>query len=515
MRAHALLKTDVLIQQLGMFNMSSSHISHDRPSPVVVNGSRTTSDPDKGRPAVTVMQQQPEPCLPLSGFLKDGDVVLLLTPGVPPDPETVRNDPSRAVVDPFEPLGKALSRYHPWIRHVPYLPRNGITGTHVVHIRLATVVIFVISGPPRHGQPSQVAMAEIARTICDHRPQILVACCNARELGPIETMFPTIIQIPNYSPVDLEATADLLFGPPKKTTTGPNLQNLVLSPKSWYCGDWDKEHDLPAVYDLWHQCLPKRFHLDRYPFEALLCRDGYEMHCVVREPETSEVVGFCAIFTAYAGNDNERLIGSIAAILVRPSYRQRGVGLSLHNHAVRQLTKIRGMSRLQLGSTFPRLLYGLPLDSPSEDWFRRRNWPINPQSTIPGTGQEACDWFLRFEDWPATGPMPPGLSFRSCDFGDFDMVLRIVSNESKRKDNLAWYDQYAKLANTMNVRDIVLAFEGEAIVAAAITYHKNNGSPVVEDLPWAATIGNDVGGVTCICITGRFLHPDAQEVADM
>ncbi|KAK0652260.1 hypothetical protein B0T16DRAFT_99246 [Cercophora newfieldiana] len=483
--------------------MSSSNFSREGPSPKIMNGNAagSVSDADtRARTGTTVIHQS-QPCLPLSKLLKDGDIVLLLTPGVAPDAANARNEPPGHITDPFEPLGKALARHHPWIRHVPYLPRNGITGTHVVHIRLATAVVFVISGPPRHGQPSQVAMAEITRTICDHRPQIIVACCDLRELGRLDALFPTIIQIPNYSPPELEAAADLLFGEVKKPSTGPNVQNLILSPKSWLCEVWNREHDLPAVYDLWCQCFPKHFHPSRFLFQTLLCRDGYAMHYVVREPETSEVVGFCAIYTSYANSDNEQLIGSIAAVIVRPSYRQRGVGLSLHNHALRQLSKIRGVSRLQLGSAFPRLLYGLPVDSPWEDWFRRRSWPIHPQSSEPGTGQEACDWFLRFGDWPATGPMPPGLVFRPCEFNEFDMVLNIVSRESKQKNNLGWYDQYAKLADTMNVRDIVLGLEGETIVAIALTYTRNNGSPAVDDLPWAGTIADDVGGVTCICIT--------------
>lgn len=486
--------------------MSSSNFSRDGPSPKILNGNGATSVSDadsRARTGTTVIHQS-QPCLPLSRLLKDGDIVLLLTPAVAPDAAN-RNGP---LMDPFEPLGKALASHHPWIRHVPYLPRNGITGTHVVHIRLATAVIFVISGPPRHGQPSQVAMAEITRTICDHRPQIIVACCDLRELGRLDALFPTIIQIPNYSPPELEAAADLLFRELKKPSMGPNLQNLILSPKSWQCEVWNKERDLPVVYDLWCQCFPKRFHPTRFLFQTLLCRDGYAMHYVVREPETSEVVGFCAIYTSYANSDNEQLIGSIAAVIVRPSYRQRGVGLSLHNHALRQLSKIRGVSRLQLGSAFPRLLYGLPLDSPWEDWFRRRSWPIHPQSSEPGTGQEACDWFLRFDDWPATGPMPSGLVFRPCEFNEFDTVLSMVSRESRQKNNLGWYDQYAKLADTMNVRDIILGLEGETIVAIALTYTKNNGSPAVDDLPWASTIADDVGGVTCICITGQYHAPN-------
>ncbi|KAK4451881.1 hypothetical protein QBC34DRAFT_447338 [Podospora aff. communis PSN243] len=485
--------------------MSSPNLSRGGPSPKVLNGftAGTVSEADTRTRGVTTVIHQSQPSLPLSKLLKDGDIVLLLTPGVAPDPSSARNGAPGAVMDPFEPLGKALARHHPWIRHVPYLPRNGITGTHVVHIRLAAAVVFVISGPPRHGQPSQVAMAEITRSICDHRPQIVVACCDLRELGLLDAIFPTIIQIPNYSPPELEVAADVLFGEVKKPSTGPNVQNLILSPKSWYCEEWRNELDLPAVYDLWCQCFPKRFHTSRLLLQTLLCRDGYAKHWVVREPETSEVVGFCATYTSYANSDNEQLIGSVAAVIVRPSYRQRGVGLSLHTHALRQLSKIRGVSRLQLGSAFPRLLYGLPVDSPWEDWFRRRSWPIHPQSSEPGMGQEACDWFLRFEDWPATGPMPPGLTFRPCEFHEFDMVLGMVSRESRQKGNMGWYDQYAKLGDSMNIRDIILGLEGEVIVAIALTYSKNNGSPVADDLPWAGTIADDVGGVTCICITDK------------
>jgi hypothetical protein len=121
----------------------------------------------------------------------------------------------------------------------------------------------------------------------------------------------------------------------------------------------------------------------------------------------------------------------------------------------------------------------------------------------PGTGQEICDWIVRFSDWP-TGRFPTtaGLAFRPCELSEFDNVLDIVERESARNDNVGWYDQYAKLANTMHVRDIIIGIENETIIAAALTYVKNTGSPVAEDIPWAGTLGHDVGGVTCVCITG-------------
>ncbi|KAK4240493.1 hypothetical protein C8A03DRAFT_13188 [Achaetomium macrosporum] len=455
-----------------------------------------------GRRGISIQDSQS--CIPLSRLLKDGDIILLLTPGIIPEVSPMNRNPSSPPSDPFEPLGKALARHHPWVRHVPYMPRNGITGTHVVHIRLAAAVVFVVSGPPRHGQPSQIALAEITRELCDHRPQIILTCCDVQELGPLEKSFPTVAQVPTLLPSDLEKAADLLFGKSRiSSPTGQYLQSLILTPRVWPVEVWDANRDVSEILDLWYQCFPAAFHLSRYQLESLLRRDGYAMHYVVREPGSSQVLGFCATYTTYADSGGEHLLGSLAVLLVRPSYQQRGIGLSLHDYALRQLTKTRGVFRLRLGSTFPRLLYGLPISSPAEDWFRRRGWPIQPLSTAPGSGQEVSDWLLTFKDWPATSLMPSGLTFRPCDFAEFDMMLNFVERVSKKEGNLGWYDQYAKLAGTMNIRDVILGLEGGNIIAAALTYSKHTGSPAAEDLPWASTIGDDVGGVTCIAVSGE------------
>ena len=485
---------------------SSSLLADTANSRVMFPWSAPTPPPEmeptrrRGRASI----QDSQSCIPLTNQLKDRDIILLLTPAVVPEPSSLTHDPEQPPSDPFEPLGKALAQHHPWVRHVPYTPRNGITGTHVVHIRLAAVVVFVISGPPRHGQPSQVALAEITKALCEQRPHIVLACCDGQELGPLEKSFSTMIEVPTFTPLDLESAADVLFAESRRSSPRtPNVQNLILSPRAWPVALWDGNCDISEVFNLWCLCFPESLHLGRYQFQSLLRRDGYAMHYVVREPGTSQLLGFCATYTTYADSAGERLLGSFAVLLVHPSYRQRGVGLSLHAHALRQLAKTRGVCRLQLGSTFPRLLYGLPVDSPSEDWFRRRGWPIKPLSAVPGSGQEICDWFLKFKDWPATGPMPSHLTFRPCEFAEFDMVLAFVEKEAKKKDNMGWYDQYAKLANTMNIRDIVLGLEEGVIIAVALTYAKNTGSSVAEDLPWASAIADDAGGVTCICVSGE------------
>lgn len=445
-------------------------------------------------------------CIPLSKLLHDGGVVALLTPVVPPPVQQEAKDDR----DPFEPFGRALAEKHPWIRHVPYTSRNGITSTHVGFIKRAKAVIFVISGPPvTAGQPSQVEMAEIARAIGEQRPQIIVACQNVDDLGLLEADFSTIIELPGYSPLHLREAAAILFGEAAGVATPPppprrnvlDVDKIVEPPRHWPPDVWDcAKDDITPIHELWNQCLPDQFRLDKFGLQSLLQRDGYAMHFIVQDPENREVIGFCATYTTFVDQAGERLIGSLAMILVRPYFRRRGVGRSLYEHALRQLKRIRGVDRIQLGSTFPRLLYGIPAEFSSVEWFERRGWRMECQG--PGSGQEVCDLLLKMDDWPSGFPaVSSGLNFRQATFDDFGAITEFVEKESSRTDKMGWYDQYANLARDGRFHDIILGLQGATIIATAMVYTPNDGSSVAQDLPWARTIGADVGGATCICIT--------------
>jgi hypothetical protein len=145
------------------------------------------------------------------GMLNDGDIILLLTPAIVPEASPLNRNPDEPPLDPFEPLGKALASHHPWVRHVPYGPRNGITEIHKVHIELAAAVIFVISGPPCHGQLSQVDLAQTVGALCEYRPQVILTCCDAYKLGRLEGIFPTIVRVQSLNPSHLEAAAGALL----------------------------------------------------------------------------------------------------------------------------------------------------------------------------------------------------------------------------------------------------------------------------------------------------------------
>lgn len=444
--------------------------------------------------------------VPIANSLQQGDLLVLLTPVVAPLGD------ARAARDPFEPLGRSLARFHPWVRHVPYTAEGGITSTHVAFIKRAKVVVFVISGPPCAGQPSQVDLSGLVQRTGDRRPHVVVACCSLHHLDPaVSSSFPTIAQLPDYSPRQLENGADLLFRGPSSHQKSPALPPAptgLAPPKQpslaqrWAVAEWNKAKDGPAVHDLWAQCMPPRFQLSLASLLAILHRDGYAKHYLVRHPATNDVLGFCATYITYMDSQGENLVGSVAVLFVAASHRKQGIGSALHQEALRGFQRTRGVRRLQLGSTFPRLLCGLPLDHPAEDWFKRRGWLMN--NTAPGTGQPINDWLLGFDAWPADRRAAPagGLAFRQCGFADFDRVLETVARESERHGHMGWYDQYAKLAESVAMSDIILGLAGETIVATAITYIAHSDNPSAEDIPWAASISSDTGGVTCICITG-------------
>ncbi|TLD17574.1 uncharacterized protein PgNI_01568 [Pyricularia grisea] len=446
-------------------------------------------------------------CVPISRVIREGDDVVLLTPVVaPPVPLTHAADGSNTK-DPFEDFGRALLEHspRPKVHHVPYTSRSGISETHLDIIKNndAKLVIFVISGLPLPGQASQVKMAEYLQSGAGDRPLIIVACFNMRELDGLGTSFPTVVQTSGYSPSALHHVTTLLFKG-EYNISSARMQNLVLAPKTWEVAVTNNLLDLQpheeAIHDLWRQTWGRDMSLSRYELQSLLIRDGYAKHYTVSEPETGVLVGFCATYTTYANQGGERLVGSLAMIIVKPEHRGRGIGRSLHDIAIEQLSRTRGVFRLQLGSTFPRLLYGLPVDSASEGWFRRRGWDFDQSS--PGKGQEVSDWHLDFNNYPSRQyPSASGLLFGPCELSEVPAVLSLVALESARNNKMGWYDQYTQLNHPFLVGDIIKGVVGHQVIATAITYLPRSENPVSSDIPWAGMISSATGGVTCICIS--------------
>jgi GNAT superfamily N-acetyltransferase len=446
--------------------------------------------------------------------LRETDVIILLTPIVIP----ISQNPTDTS-DPFEPLGRSLAKRHSRIRQIPYTQRsevshtprlqppnerarNGITSTHLGFIKRGHVIILCFALDP--SQQLQQEFAEVTFAVSDNKPCIIVVCCKPIEISQA-LLFPTVIQAIDYSPLVLEATAALIFGEAAPSLSGrqPESTTDAQRPRLWLVEQWNEARDITSVLSLWHECTSSRFSIDQRTLASLLRRPGYAKHYVVREPRNGEILGFCATYLSYVDKEGENLIASLAVLLVRSLSRQQGIGLSLHNHAIIQLKRTRGVMRLQLGSTFPRIFYGPSSEMQlNEDWFRRRGWQLH-KPNVPGQGLIVRDMILDFADWRYAEERSGQevMSFRLCTQEDMVGVLEIVEMTCARQAKMGWYDQYLSLMNGPNVKDVVIGVKNDTVVAIALTYTPFCGSQIASNLPWAGRIGNDIGGVTCLCLT--------------
>jgi len=73
-------------------------------------------------------------------------LVLLLTPVLAPAHGDY-SDKVTETTDPFEAFGRELSKHHRRLRHVPYLPKIGMTDTHAAFIEQAAAVVVIICEP--------------------------------------------------------------------------------------------------------------------------------------------------------------------------------------------------------------------------------------------------------------------------------------------------------------------------------------------------------------------------------
>lgn len=458
------------------------------------------------RPVATVRWDH-QRCVPLDRIPTRDKPVLLLTPVVVPP---VGNDPTDDR-DPFEILGQTISGRDIPIRHVPYTKNRGITHVHETFIKMARAVIFVITHLTGTDGSLQLGFAELVARKCESRPLITLICCDLAGRNISSTQFRTMVQIAGYTNSDLLVAAALLLDGSSRPTVPVDSGTLAPGASdaepAWSVCPWVAERDLTEICALWQACLPQQFHLSVSALGSLLKRDGYALHYIVREPTEGLLVGFCAAYATFADSSDVALIGSIAAIIVRAEYRGQGIGSCLHDAAMNRLHRVRGVQRLHLGTTFPRLLPGLTADmAEAGQWFARRGWPVNAQGH-GGQGGLVSDWILRFTD--LTGVVIPysGLGFRLCHEADAHQVLDIESRPpATTSHGFGWYDQYARTVNSEYISDIIVAFDNATIVATAITFIPSQQSPAATDLPWPGSLNSRIGGVTCICIRGQLSH---------
>lgn len=167
------------------------------------------------RASVTAVSQGPTPLLGLPRT----SILVLLTPTVP---RRNPNSPS----DPFEPLGRALSRSFPRLRHVPYTLSAGLTDVHRPFLQRATAVVFVLcntSSAMIESQDEVVRALQSTLRARDAMPgqqrtrKVVIGAGDPRDLRDPFTAWWGVLCY-EYSRGALEAVAEVLLG--EKEATG-------------------------------------------------------------------------------------------------------------------------------------------------------------------------------------------------------------------------------------------------------------------------------------------------------
>lgn len=99
-------------------------------------------------------------------------LVLLLTPVLTPATNE-KADSETESTDPFEEFGRELSKMHRRLRHVPYVPKVGMTETHVAFIEQAAAVIVVICEPADPDDDSLDCQRSFAGAVAAKRENLL------------------------------------------------------------------------------------------------------------------------------------------------------------------------------------------------------------------------------------------------------------------------------------------------------------------------------------------------------
>ncbi|KAJ9666100.1 hypothetical protein H2201_003778 [Coniosporium apollinis] len=156
--------------------------------------------------------------------LSVSDVLVLFTPVIPPPPEgssqsSARDSGQDQAMDPFEPLGRALSKYHRRVRHVPYVPAVGMTQTHTAFLQRANavVVVFCHGAMQAEDSDSERGQLDFAQTACDEAsdggvPALVVMVAGDEADTECVDFCDTVLCSFGYTPDALCGVADFILG---------------------------------------------------------------------------------------------------------------------------------------------------------------------------------------------------------------------------------------------------------------------------------------------------------------
>jgi beta-N-acetylhexosaminidase len=170
----------------------------------------------------------------------------------------------------------------------------------------------------------------------------------------------------------LDALVRVLFGKLKATGLPPTSRQTSLKSsiqrQLWLVEKFDFARDVTSLQEMFDQVRlaasntfsDPEAQYPSYCFEAAHYQNHYSPlfeteHYIVRNSSTQKLYGFCATYYSLSLSR-----GIVAAIVVSTSHRGKGIGFSLHQHALQNLERRHGLDTVQFGSELPVVFPGIP-----------------------------------------------------------------------------------------------------------------------------------------------------------
>ncbi|KAI5464657.1 family 3 glycoside hydrolase [Mariannaea sp. PMI_226] len=359
--------------------------------------------------SITIIRDK-EKLLPLSASMHPGEELLLLTPLVKPLPASsltkklleskgdqsmaytahgvwVHHDRERGAImsgeGVFREFGKSLARArNEKLLHTSYTA-NGVRPVHENLIHRASCIIIVTADANRNlyqaGFTKHVdMMCSMLRSRGQKKQLIVVAVSSPYDFA-MDKSIGTYICTFDFTENALHALTRALVGEiaPKGTLPGTlrKSKKVLKSRQHWLVEEYQPDRDASGLEDLlraiYRACAPDLRFLQttRAATFNLHSQNISEAHFVVRNSSTAALYGFAATFFVHG-------VGILGAIFVDPTKRDVSIGRSLHRRAMKSLVQRRGIKKVQIGSAFPGVFPGIPVEQVStvRDWFANSGW---------------------------------------------------------------------------------------------------------------------------------------------
>ncbi|UKZ86843.1 uncharacterized protein TrAFT101_002667 [Trichoderma asperellum] len=476
--------------------------------------------------SITIVRDK-EKLLPLSLSMHPGEELLLLTPLVKPLPASsltkslteAKND--RSIISTphdrwshqgrersaimsgegvFREFGKTLARYrNEKLLHTSYTA-NGVRPVHENLINRASCIVIFTADANRNlyqaGFTKHVdMMCSMLRSRGQKKQLIVVAVSSPYDFA-MDKSIGTYICTYDFTENAMAALVRALIGDSNPVGTMPGTlrksKKVLKSRQHWLVEEFDGNRDRNGLNDLIravHRASDQDMrYLQTTSAEtfALNNPNVKEAHFVVRNSSTQALYGFVA--TYFVQN-----VGILGALIVDPTKRNLSIGRSLHRRALKSLTQQRGIKKVQLGSSFPSLFLGIPLDievATTKEWFSNSGWDTQfPRRLTNMIIQDLSAWYA-----------PEGLS-QSIQRANisFDLIYGVESGDTvmhhvRTHANPEVLELYRAALEESKACGIVRAKDAAGNLLGTIIISRPN-SPLARYVPPLVSPKQDIGGL--------------------